>query len=168
MTEADLQRIIVQAIKLYYPQLVINLSLSGINLSGLNSKQVSVIFKDLKQQGFRRGIPDLLIYLPQGKVLNLELKRPNGGVQSKDQKLVEEALKDLEHNYYIIRDKQELYTAIIYNTTIEYRMDQYRELMGQACFEDTELTSQFLFFPIGAKQSEVSQYLKGIYGLTHF
>jgi len=167
MSEAQLQQIIVMFIKTYYPQLVINLSLSGINLSGLSSKQIGVLFKDLVKQGFRKGIPDLLIYLPEGKVLNLELKKPSGGVQSEHQKEIESELKQLGHTYELVTSKEQVKQLLIEHMLEKDRLLSYQALMVTASWDDTKLLTDFLFFTKGTPLDEVDTFLKDTYGITH-
>ena len=91
-TEAILQQTFVHMFRTLYPDLILNLSLNGISLNGLSALNKAQVIAQAKREGMETGIPDLTIYLPEGKVLNLEFKRPNGGVQSEDQKKVEAKL----------------------------------------------------------------------------
>jgi len=120
MTEALLQQTIVTTIKKLYPNFVINLSLSGVQLHG-SPQQIAKIFVDLKKQGFQRGLPDLSIAIPNGITLHLELKKPSGGRQSTDQIHIQAQLESLGHNYTIIRSVDELLDTIAEYTTEEYR-----------------------------------------------
>ena len=122
MTEALLQQTIVTTIQQLYPAFVINLSLSGIQLHG-SPQQIAKTFIDLKKQGFQRGLPDLSIAIPNGITLHLELKKPSGGRQSKDQIRIQKQLESLGHNYTIIRSVDELLDTIAKYTTKEYRRE---------------------------------------------
>ena len=102
-TEAILQQTFVHMFRTLYPDLILNLSLNGISLNGLSALNKAQVIAQAKREGMETGIQDLTIYLPEGKVLNLEFKRPNGGVQSEDQKKVEAKLLALGHNYYLVR-----------------------------------------------------------------
>ena len=109
MTEATLQMTLVSILKQLYPDYVINLSLSGISLNG-SAKENAQTMYFMVQQGFSRGMVDLLLYLPNGKVLNMELKTDKGK-QSADQVDVQQRLTKLGHNYYIIRTVYEAFKA---------------------------------------------------------
>ena len=102
-TEAILQQTFVHMFRTLYPDLILNLSLNGISLNGLSALNKAQVIAQAKREGMETGIQDLTIYLPEGKVLNLEFKRPNGGVQSEDQKKVEAKLLALGHNYHLVR-----------------------------------------------------------------
>lgn len=41
----------------------------------------------LKQLGLLPGVPDILLFHPDGRWISLEIKRPQGGVLSEDQKI---------------------------------------------------------------------------------
>jgi len=158
MTEEILQQTAIQAIKHIYPEIVINLSLSGINLNGLKPADKSKLFRQLKQQGFRRGMPDVLLYLPEGKVVNLEFKRPEGGVQSEDQKQVEQELKQLGHNYYIVRSVDEVLQAIASNLTTEYKQQNKTRVLNSINEENK------LFFPSNLSINAIKQQINQLLG----
>ena len=123
--ESVSQATLVAMIRALYPSLVINLSLNGISLDGLSPKQKAKLVREQKQQGLEPGIPDLQLLLPNAQVLNLELKRPIGGVQSPAQKDIQAKLKALGHNYFLIRDIYEVFKLISERTTVEFRKSQY-------------------------------------------
>ena len=123
--ESVSQATLVAMIRALYPSLVINLSLNGISLDGLSPKQKAKLVREQKQQGLEPGIPDLQLLLPDAQVLNLELKRPIGGVQSPAQKDVQAKLEALGHNYFLIRDIYEVFKLISERTTVEFRKSQY-------------------------------------------
>lgn len=163
MTEKMLQQTAVQMIKTLYPELVLNLSLSGIKLNGNYIENAKTI-KDLVPQGFQRGMPDLSIYLPKGVVLNLEFKRPNGGVQSPDQKLIESKLKALGHNYHLVRSIEEVFTLISLNTLADFRYTQFDNLVIPN--DGNILTDQFLYWSKGTTLIEVQIKLKALYHIV--
>jgi len=109
------------------------------------------------------GIMDLVLYLPEGTVLNLELKNPGtGGVQSANQINVQSKLLSLGHNYYIIRDTQSVFELIISHTSNEFRLSQRSAL---SIHSDTTITShQFMHWPKGTKldiiNAELDKYYK--------
>ena len=126
MSEAILQQTLVSILKTLYPDYVINLSLSGISLNG-SAKDNAQTMYSMIQQGFERGMPDLLLYLPNGKVLNMELKTDKGK-QSPDQVDVQNRLTKLGHNYYIIRTVYEAFKAISEHTEVYDRTFAYANL----------------------------------------
>lgn len=123
--ESVSQQTLVSLIRDLYPDLVINLSLNGISLNGLSPQQKAQLIREQKLQGFTNGIMDLVIYLPDAQVLNLELKRPKGGSQSPDQLAIQAKLEALGHNYFLIRDIYDVFKLIAERTTPEFRKKQY-------------------------------------------
>ena len=162
-SELILQQTCVSMIRTLYPDLVLNLSLNGISLNGLSSLQKAQIIAQAKREGMETGIQDLSVYLPDGVVLNLEFKRPKGGVQSTDQQLIESKLKALGHNYYLVRSVEEVFELIANNTLPEFR---YKQLDSLSIPNDTKvLTEQFLHWPKGTSLSTVDNKLKELYSI---
>lgn len=128
MSEAVLQQTFVAMFRFMYPDLVLNLSLNGISLNGLSTQQKSQLIAECRKQGLENGIQDLSIYLPNGLILNLEFKRPNGGVQSPEQKLIQSKLLALGHNYHLVRDLESIFQLIADHTTTQYRLDYFSKL----------------------------------------
>ena len=159
-TEAILQQTAVQMVRILYPDVLLSLSLSGIKLNGSYVENAKTI-KALVPQGFERGLPDLTIYLPEGKVLNLEFKRPNGGVQSEDQKKVEAKLVALGHNYYLVRSVEHIFELIANNTLPDFRYKQFDNLSIPS--DGNTLTDKFLYWPKCTMLSEVHSKLKELY-----
>ena len=133
--EATSQATLVAMIRSMYPDLIINLSLNGISLNGLSSQQKAQLIREQKLQGFTNGIMDLVIYLPDAQVLNLELKRPKGGSQSPDQSVIQAKLEALGHNYFLIRDIYDVFKLIAERTTTEFRQSQYTQLINSPAFK---------------------------------
>ena len=159
-TEAILQQTFVQMVRILYPDVLLSLSLSGIKLNGSYIENAKTI-KALVPQGFERGLPDLTIYLPEGKVLNLEFKRPNGGVQSEDQKKVEAKLLALGHNYHLVRSIEHIFELIANNTLPDFRYKQFDSL--SILSDGNTLTDKFLYWPKSTMLSEVHSKLKELY-----
>ena len=162
-TEAILQQTAVQMVRILYPDVLLSLSLSGIKLNGSYIENAKTI-KALVPQGFERGLPDLTIYLPEGKVLNLEFKRPNGGVQSEDQKKVEAKLLALGHNYHLVRSVEHIFELIANNTLPDFRYKQFDNLSIPS--DGKTLTDKFLYWPKCTMLSEVHSKLKGLYHIV--
>ena len=163
MSEAIIQQTAVQMVRILYPDVLLSLSLSGIKLNGSYIENAKTI-KALVPQGFERGLPDLTIYLPEGKVLNLEFKRPNGGVQSEDQKKVEAKLLALGHNYYLVRSVEHIFELIANNTLPDFRYKQFDNLSIPN--DGNTLTDKFLYWPKSTMLSEVHSKLKGLYHIV--
>ncbi len=161
MTEATLQMTLVSMLKQIYPDYVINLSLSGISLNG-SAKENAQTMYSMIQQGFSRGMPDLLLYLPNGKVLNMELKTDKGK-QSADQVDVQNRLTKLGHNYYIIRTVYEAFNAIAQHTDELDRFEQQRKLIIH--HNGLYITKPFLHFATGTSLEVVQDTLRNLYHL---
>lgn len=132
--ESVLQATTISMLRAMYPDLVINLSLNGISLKGLNSQQRAQLIRECKSQGMEPGIPDLLIYLPNAQILNLEFKR-TGGKQSPDQVAIQAKLTKLNHNYYLVRSYEQVFQLIAERTTIEFRKWQYGMFSNSPAFK---------------------------------
>ena len=161
-TEAILQMTVVSMLRVIYPSLLLNLSLNGISLAGLSPKQKSQLIMQAKKEGMQVGIPDLLIYLPEGRVLNLEFKRPDGkGVQSDDQVAVQQQLTSLGHNYYLVSSVDHVFAAIAKHASPEFRADQLKSLVIPQSSGIT--TEQFLHWPAGTDISIITNELMKLY-----
>ena len=162
--EEILQQTFVSMFRTLYPSCVLNLSLNGISLNGLSALNKAQLIAQAKRQGMENGIQDLSIYLPRGVILNLEFKRPNGGVQSPDQKLIESKLKALGHKYHLVRSIEEVFTLISLNTLADFRYTQFDNL---AIPNDGKiLTDQFLYWSKGTTLIEVQIKLKALYHIV--
>lgn len=162
-SESILQQTCVSMIRTLYPDLVLNLSLNGISLNGLSSTQKAQVITQAKREGMETGIQDLSVYLPDGVVLNLEFKRPKGGVQSTDQQLIESKLKALGHNYYLVRSVEKVFELIANSILPDFRYKQFDKL---SIPNDTKvLTEQFLHWSKGTSLSIVDNKLKELYGI---
>ena len=163
-TEAILQQTFVHMFRTLYPDLVLNLSLNGISLNGLSALNKAQVISQAKREGMETGIQDLTIYLPEAKVLNLEFKRPNGGVQSEDQKKVEAKLLSLGHNYHLVRSVESIFELIANNTLPDFRYKQFDSLSIPS--DGNTLTDKFLYWPKTTMLSEVHFKLKGLYHIV--
>ena len=163
-TEAILQQTFVHMFRTLYPDLILNLSLNGISLNGLSALNKAQVISQAKREGMETGIQDLTIYLPEGKVLNLEFKRPNGGVQSEDQKKVEAKLLALGHNYHLVRSVEQVFELIAKHTLPEFRYKQFDNLSIPS--DGSTLIDKFLYWPKCTMLSEVHSKLKGLYHIV--
>ena len=161
MSEAILQQTLVSMLKQMYPDYVINLSLSGISLNG-SAKENAQTMYSMVQQGFSRGMVDFLLYLPNGKVLNMELKTDKGK-QSADQVDVQNRLTKLGHNYYVIRTVYEAFNAIAEHTEVYDRTFAYANLA--ISHNDLYITKPFLHFATGTNLEVVQDTLRNLYHL---
>lgn len=161
-SESILQMTVVAMIRTLYPSLVLNLSLNGISLEGLSPKQKSQLIMQAKREGMTPGTVDLLIYLPEAKVLNLEFKRPDGkGVQSDDQVAVQQQLTNLGHNYYLVSSIDQVFAAIAEHTTEAFRKSEYLAL--SIPLTDAILTEPFLHWPAGTTWHTIAEQLEQLY-----
>lgn len=161
MSEAILQQTLVALLHRLYPDFIISLSLSGISLNG-SAKDNAQTMQAMVKQGFQRGLPDLLIYLPNSKVLNLELKTDKGK-QSADQIAMQANLTKLGHNYYVIRTVYEAFAAIADFTNPADRTYEYSKLVIH--HNDLFITEPFLHFTKGTSLEVVNDFLKQLYHL---
>ena len=163
MTESMFQQILVQQVRILYPDVVINLSMNGVLLPG-TPKQKAQIISQMQKEGMLKGAPDLSLYLPEGKTLNLELKRSDGrGTQSDSQKEVAKALRVLDHTYYIIDSFDKAWDAIADNTTEAYRTECLNALVDGS---KPKLIEDVLMFSKGTPTVEVISFLKEKYRLN--
>jgi hypothetical protein len=123
-SEANLQQTLVSTLRGCFPEFVLVLSLSGTQLRGTAAQKAQVI-AEWERQGWVRGIFDLQILMPGGKLLNLELKKPSGGKQSPDQVDMQNNLEAIGHNYHLIRDIPHVMSLIAEQTTLTYRQSMY-------------------------------------------
>lgn len=104
MLEADLQKACVDLLSLHESmgRLLFFAVPNGSHLSGSNPGVRARKGRELKDQGMRKGVPDLVIILP-GKTGYAELKRPKGGVLSDEQKGWRDALLQMGHPWRLIK-----------------------------------------------------------------
>ncbi len=161
MSESTLQITLISMLRTLYSDYVINLSLNGISIP-TDIKTKTLIINQMKKEGMEKGIPDLLLYLPNGKVLNMELKTDKGK-QSADQVDVQNRLTKLGHNYYIIRTVYEAFKAIAEHTEPSDRQHQFNQL--NISHNDLYITKPFLHFATGTSLEVVQDTLRNLYHL---
>ena len=161
MSESTLQITLISMLRTLYSDYVINLSLNGISIPS-DIKTKTLIINQMKKEGMEKGMPDLLLYLPNGKVLNMELKTDKGK-QSPDQVDVQHRLAKLGHNYYIIRTVYEAFNAIAQHTTESDRLEQRNKLIIH--HNGLYITKPFLHFAVGTNLETVKDTLKNLYHL---
>ena len=161
MSEATLQITLISMLRTLYSDYVINLSLNGISIP-TDIKTKTLIISQMKKEGMEKGMPDLLLYLPNGKVLNMELKTDKGK-QSADQVDVQNRLTKLGHNYYIIRTVYEAFNAIAEHTEPYDRQYQFNQL--NISHNDLYITKPFLHFATGTSLEVVQDTLRNLYHL---
>ena len=161
MSESTLQITLISMLRTLYSDYVINLSLNGISIPS-DIKTKTLIINQMKKEGMEKGMPDLLLYLPNGKVLNMELKTDKGK-QSSDQIDVQHRLTKLGHNYYIIRTVYEAFNAIAQHTTESDRLEQRNKLVIH--HNGLYITKPFLHFATGTSLEVVQDTLRNLYHL---
>ena len=161
MSESTLQITLISMLRTLYSDYVINLSLNGISIP-TDIKTKTLIINQMKKEGMEKGMPDLLLYLPNGKVLNMELKTDKGK-QSADQVDVQNRLTKLGHNYYIIRTVYEAFNAIAEHTEVYDRQLQFNQL--NISHNDLYITKPFFHFATGTNLEVVQDTLKDLYHL---
>lgn len=161
MSESTLQITLISMLRTLYSDYVINLSLNGISIP-TDIKTKTLIINQMKKEGMEKGMPDLLLYLPNGKVLNMELKTDKGK-QSADQVDVQQRLTKLGHNYYIIRTVYEAFKAISEHTEVYDRQFQFNQL--NISHNGLYITKPFLHFATGTSLEVVQDTLRNLYYL---
>ena len=161
-SESLIQSTTVSMLNLLYPDFVLNLSLNGISLAGLNARDKAQLIRQAKLEGLQNGVQDLSIYLPNSIVLNLEFKRDTGK-QSPEQVLIQSKLTKLGHNYHLVRTPYEVFDLIAQYTELTYRVQCMSELAIPS--DSTKLTEQFLHFPKGTELTEVHRLLRDLYAI---
>ena len=161
MSESTLQITLISMLRTLYSDYVINLSLNGISIP-TDIKTKTLIINQMKKEGMEKGMPDLLLYLPNGKVLNMELKTDKGK-QSADQVDVQNRLTKLGHNYYVIRTVYEAFNAIAEHTEVYDRTLAYANLA--ISHNDLYITKPFLHFATGTSLEVVQDTLRNLYHL---
>lgn len=116
MLEADLQRACVSLLGFHerLGHLTYAAIPNGSHLSGGNPGVRARKGRELKDQGMRKGVPDLVIILPDGRCGWAELKRPKGGVLSDEQKGWRDALIAFGHDWRLIKSLDDMTDFIAY------------------------------------------------------
>ena len=104
MLESKIQCEIVQ-----YLQLMKVFFFSVPNEAG--GKDAVIRMSQLKSMGLRSGVADLVVLLPKGKTIFLEVKNEKGK-QSNMQKKFEEKVNSLGFEYYIVRSVEDVQKII--------------------------------------------------------
>ena len=159
-SESLIQSTTVSMLNLLYPDFVLNLSLNGISLAGLNARDKAQLIRQAKLEGLQNGVQDLSIYLPESIVLNLEFKT-NIGKQSPEQVLIQSKLTKLGHNYHLVRTPYEVFDLIAQYTSRDYRVKANFNIEFK--YSNNKLTEQFLHFPKGTELAEVHRLLRNLY-----
>jgi hypothetical protein len=60
-----------------------------------------------KAGGYTNGQPDLVVLMPSGRTLLVEVKTPHGR-QSEAQKAYQTAAENLGHSYYVVRNREDM------------------------------------------------------------
>ena len=72
MQESLIQQTTISMIKHLYPEIVVNLSMNGVHLPGTNTQKAQII-SQMYKEGFLKGAPDIVLYLPEDTTLNLKI-----------------------------------------------------------------------------------------------
>ena len=117
-TEAKIQTQIVQ-----YLQSLGIWFCSIPNEAAGSGPSVKIRMSNLIAMGLRSGAPDLLAFLPGGRLLCLEIKATNG-TQSQTQKDFQSRLENLGFEYYIVRSVEDVEKIITQINAKDY-MPEY-------------------------------------------
>ena len=74
-------------------------------------KDAAIRMAKMKTLGLRSGAPDLLVFMPGGRLVCLEVKTEKG-FQSPAQKHFEEKLNELKFEYYVVRSVDDVMEII--------------------------------------------------------
>jgi hypothetical protein len=101
-SESNQQEIVINYIKLAYPDVLYCASAGGMRTSYLQAVK-------MKRTGYVKGFPDLFIYEPRGAFygLAIEMKKEKGGTASPEQKRWQEQLRNRGYASYICKGKDE-------------------------------------------------------------
>lgn len=105
LTETNLQRIIVAAIRRDYPQGIVG---SIPNGAAVSSKLEAV---KLKAEGLLSGAPDLFVIRPRQRIGWIEMKT-GVGVLTKSQELLHPQMLERQHMVHIVRSLTDLWPII--------------------------------------------------------
>ena len=91
--ESQLQQMCVRYFRYVYPQYVIYATPNGGTRNPAEAKR-------LKEEGVLAGVADLVVMLPQGKSLYIEMKI-KGNKQTEHQKVFQQKAEMLGYKYYV-------------------------------------------------------------------
>lgn len=99
-SEGNHQQIVINYLKLAYPNALYCASAGGMRTSFLQAVK-------MKRTGYVKGFPDLFIYEPRGSFygLAIEMKKEKGGTVSPEQKWWQEQLRNRGYCSYICKGK---------------------------------------------------------------
>jgi len=106
-SEANQQEIVVNYLRLAYPNVLYCASAGGMRTSYLQAIK-------MKRTGYVKGFPDLFIYEPNADYygLAIEMKKEKGGVASPEQKQWQEQLRNRGYASYICKGNEEAIKVI--------------------------------------------------------
>ena len=106
-SESNQQEIVINYIKLAYPDALYCASAGGMRTSYLQAVK-------MKRTGYVKGFPDLFIYEPRGGFFGLaiEMKKEKGGVASPEQKRWQDQLRNRGYASYICKGNEEAIKVI--------------------------------------------------------
>jgi len=106
-SEANQQEIVVNYLRLAYPNVLYCASAGGMRTSYLQAIK-------MKRTGYVKGFPDLFIYEPNQDYhgLAIEMKKEKGSVASAEQKWWQEQLRNRGYASYICKGSEEAIKVI--------------------------------------------------------
>ena len=100
MTEDDIQIYLLDLLRVNFPDAVVTHIPNEVNRRGRGG----VIEAGRKRRlGVLKGFPDILVALPEGRCVFVEMKSPKGRVRP-EQRAVIERLRDLGFEAFVVRD----------------------------------------------------------------
>ena len=102
MTEDDLQIYLLDLLRVNFPKAVITHIPNQVNRRG---KGGMIEAGRKRKQGVLKGFPDILVALPEGRCVFIEMKAPKGRVKP-EQKAVLERLRDLGFQAEVVRNHE--------------------------------------------------------------
>lgn len=105
--EMDLQKRVVAMVRRSYPSIVIAAVQNEKGAWSQDPTQAARYGMARKASGVLPGFPDIIMALPGGRTIYLELKAPKGSL-SPAQHLVHARLRDIGHRVHVVRSVEEV------------------------------------------------------------
>jgi Holliday junction resolvase-like predicted endonuclease len=103
MSEHTLQANMVRVLRMHGLVTIDGDVMSALRYLSNNDKRRMLFINQHRNMGYTVGQPDLIVLLPDGFVLFVEVKNGKAGSQSKEQKAFQERITKMGHTYVVWR-----------------------------------------------------------------